>query len=78
MTTCPLTGQRINLYQSIPSVMEFNYETAKTGKVRITDIALMSAPNLSIEEKQILSGICRNATIKNVSENFKYPQSLLR
>ena len=65
MTTCPLTGKKINLQQPNPSVMEYYYETRKTGKVKITDIALMTAPNLSIEEKQILTGMCRNRTIKN-------------
>ena len=64
MSTCPFTGHTINLIQPNPSKMEFYYETSKIGQVRITDIALMSAPNLSVEEKQIVSGMCRNATIR--------------
>jgi hypothetical protein len=64
MSICPLTGQNINLLQPNPSVMEFYYETLKTGKIRISDVALASAGSLSPEEKQILTGICRNQTIK--------------
>src|SRR4051812_25875800 len=65
MEVCPLTGQRINLQQPKPSVMEFFYETPMTGKVRISDVALMAASSLSLQEKQILTGMCRNRTIKN-------------
>lgn len=64
MNLCPLTGQEINLHQPNPSVMAYSYETPMTGKVSISDIALMSASNLSPEQKQILAGICRNRTIK--------------
>ena len=77
MNVCPLTGQSINLLQPNPSVEEYFYETPKTGKVRITDIAFKSAPNLSIEEKQILSGMCRNATIKN-DDNLRITSALLQ
>lgn len=77
MSTCPLTGERINLYQPNPSVLEFSYETIKTGKVRITDIALMTASNLSIEEKQILCGMCRNATIKK-GDSLRITSALLQ
>ncbi|MEO6330288.1 MAG: hypothetical protein ABIO55_15245 [Ginsengibacter sp.] len=77
MSTCPLTGKKINLRQPNPSVMEYYYETPKTGKVLITDVALMTAPNLSIEEKQILSGMCRNHTIKT-DEPLKIKSALLQ
>lgn len=76
MSICPLTGQQINLVQPNPSGSEFFYETTKTGKVKITDIALMSAPNLSVEEKIILTGICRNHTIKN-DDAFRVTLALL-
>lgn len=63
MSTCPLTGKTVDMFQP-GGTMEFHYETPLTGKVIFTDIALMSAPNLSDEEKQILAGICRNKNIK--------------
>src|SRR5690348_1422184 len=65
MDICPITGLKIKLYQPNPSKMEFYYETPKTGKVVITDIALISAGNLSDDEKRILAGICRNKSLKN-------------
>lgn len=61
--TCPLTGQTIDLYQSFDSISYF-YETHKTGKVQFTDVAFSAASKLSAEEKCILTGICRNRTIK--------------
>ena len=47
-----------------PDQMMFYYETQKTGKIKITDVALASAESLTEEEKQILVGICRNRTIR--------------
>ncbi len=64
MNICPLTGQKITLLQPDPARMEFFYETKMTGKVKISDVALASAINLSPEEKQFLAGICRNRAIK--------------
>jgi hypothetical protein len=61
--TCPLTGQIVELHQSLTSI-SFFYETAKTGKVHFTDIAFPAASGLNPEEKCILTGICRNRTIK--------------
>ena len=61
--TCPLTGQIVELHQSVTSI-SFFYETAKTGKVHFTDVAFQAAFNLTPEEKCILTGICRNRTIK--------------
>jgi hypothetical protein len=64
MATCPFTNQEINIQMPNPGQMMFFYETPMTGKVKITDVALASANSLSIEEKQILVGICRNMTIR--------------
>src|SRR5437868_7552689 len=63
MAICPLTGQTIELIQSLTST-SFSYETLKTGKVHFTDVAFPAASQLSLEEKYILTGICRNKTIK--------------
>lgn len=60
---CPLTGQVIVLNQSLDSISYF-YETPKTGKVKFTDVAFPAASELTPEEKWILTGICRNQTIK--------------
>ncbi len=65
MTTCPLTGQKINLVKPNPLKEVYYYETYMTGKVRITDVALDAAEGLSTREKELLTGICRNKTIKN-------------
>lgn len=62
-SVCPLTGQTIELHQSLTSI-SFFYETAKTGKVHFTDVAFPAASQLSVEEKYILTGICRNNTVK--------------
>ena len=51
MDVCPLTGQKINLFKPNPTVEEFFYETQKTGKVTISDIAFNSAGSLTEEEK---------------------------
>ena len=64
MDTCPLTGLQTTFYQE-GSDMVFNYETSATGKVRLTDIAIREAVQLSEEEKYILAGISRNRSIKN-------------
>ncbi len=47
-----------------PGQMMFYYETPMTGKVKITDVALGAVDSLTIEEKQILVGICRNRTMR--------------
>lgn len=65
MEECPLTGQKVNLLMPIPGKMEYAYETPKTGKVRLTDVALSEVFGLPEEEKNILVGICRNRTIEN-------------
>jgi hypothetical protein len=72
MDICPLTGKKIKLIQPNPSTMEFFYETPMTGKVTITDIALMSAASLSEEEKRILVGMCRNKTLRNEPFRITY------
>ncbi|HMK18185.1 MAG TPA: hypothetical protein VK492_08300 [Chitinophagaceae bacterium] len=59
---CPLTAQGVNA-QVISSPFSFYYETEKTGKVYFSDLAFVQAETLSDEEKQILTGICRNKTI---------------
>jgi len=59
---CPLTGQGVNA-KMISSPHSYYYETEKTGKVYFSDLAFMEAVTLSDEEKQILTGICRNRTI---------------
>ena len=74
MNVCPLTGKKIKLIQPNPSVQEFFYETQMTGKIFISDIALMSAGSLNEEEKRILVGICRNKTLRK--EPFKITYSL--
>lgn len=66
---CPFTGEPINLIQPNPSVMEYSYETNKTGRVRISDVALMSTSDLSKEDKEIIVGICRN---KNIEEDSSF------
>jgi hypothetical protein len=64
MSRCPLTGRLVPVNQ-FPDSLTFYYETPETGKVVFTDIALMEAPNLASEEKDILAGICRNRTINH-------------
>lgn len=49
--------------QSATSLSYF-YETTKTGKIHLSDIAITEASTLTPEEKFILAGICRNRTIK--------------
>ena len=66
---CPFTGEVINLTQPNPSVLEYSYETNKTGKVRISDVAFMTGSELTTEEKEIIIGICRN---KNIQEDNSF------
>jgi len=65
MVTCPLTGQTVQFAMDDPSKMIYHYETPKTGKVVCTDVALTAIEALSDEEKNLLTGICRNRTINN-------------
>lgn len=76
-TKCPFTGEAIHLTQPNPSVMEYSYETGKTGRVRISDEAFMSASDLSKEEKEIIVGICRNKNIEK-DNSFVVMSSLFK
>lgn len=59
---CPLTGQSIDLGMS-PNPIFYFYSTPKTGNVQFSDLAFPAASELSQENKEILTGICRNKTI---------------
>jgi hypothetical protein len=63
MPQCPLTGRQVPMTQ-LADAKAFCYDTPETGRVCFTDVALTEAYNLTVEEKHILAGICRNRSIK--------------
>lgn len=61
MDFCPITAVPITLYSPPEGGRRYVYKTEVLGVVEWTDVAYMEAPAvLSLEDKYILAGVCRN------------------
>lgn len=64
---CPITGVIVTLYNAPDGRAAYVYKTGVLGEVEWTDVAFMEAPAvLSLEDKYILAGVCRNNWLKGI------------